>query len=179
MALGLESFRRHHGEQGGKANVDSAVLDEAFSASGATIMGRKMFSGASGAWDDDSNADGWWGDDPPFKRPVFVLTHHPQETVRKQGGTSFTFVTDGIRSALAQAKEAAGERDVDVAGGAEAIQEFLAAGLVDELQIHFAPLLLGGGTRLFGKTSGELPRLEPIRVIDSPAVTHVKYRVRS
>jgi dihydrofolate reductase len=112
---GLESFRRHQGEEGGEANTDSEVLDEAFAASGATIMGRKMFSGGSGAWEDDSNADGWWGDDPPFRRPVFVLTHHPRETVQKQGGTSFTFVTDGIESALAQAKEAAGESNVDVA----------------------------------------------------------------
>jgi dihydrofolate reductase len=99
--------------------------------------------------------------------------------LQKQGGTSFTFVTDGIQGALAQAKEAAGEKDVDVAGGAEAIQQFLAAGLLDELQIHFAPLLLGGGTRLFGDASDALPRLKPIRVIDSPAVTHVKYRVLS
>jgi dihydrofolate reductase len=173
----LKAFKGRHGQEGGRGGVDSEVLNEAFSASGATIMGRKMFSGGSGPWEEDSNADGWWGDDPPFRRPVFVLTHHPRETLQKQGGTSFTFVTDGVRSALAQAKEAAGEKDVDVAGGAEVVHQFLAAGLLDEVQIHFAPLLLGAGTRLFGDSSEALPRLEPIRVIDSPAVTHVKYRV--
>jgi dihydrofolate reductase len=177
--FGLESFRRAHGGEGGEANTDSEVLEEAYAASGATIMGRKMFSGGSGPWEDDPNPDGWWGEDPPFKRPVFVLTQHPRETVQKQGGTSFTFVIDGIESALARAKDAAGDKDVGIVGGAETIQEFLANGLVDEMQIHFAPLLLGGGTRLFGDSSGELPRLEPIRVIDSQAVTHVKYRVLS
>jgi dihydrofolate reductase len=177
--LGLESFRKAHGGEGGEANTDSEVLEEAYSATGATIMGRKMFSGGSGPWKDDPNPDGWWGEDPPFRRPVFVLTHHPRETVHKQGGTSFTFVIDGVESALARARDAAGDKDVGIVGGAETIQEFLARGLVDEMQIHFAPLLLGGGTRLFGDASGTLPRLEPIRVIDSPAVTHVKYRVLS
>ena len=176
---GLESFRKQHDEEGGEANADSDVLEKAFMATGATIMGRKMFSGGSGTWEKDPNADGWWGDDPPFKGPVFVLTHHPRETVQKQGGTSFTFVTDGIESALAKAREAAGDKDVGIGGGADTIQQFLAAGLLDELQIHFAPLLLGGGTRLFGEMGGELPRLEPIRVLDSPAVTHVKYRIPS
>jgi dihydrofolate reductase len=175
----LESFKRLHGQEGGDRTPDSEVLDEAFASTGATIMGRGMYSGnfGPGPWEDDPNADGWWGDDPPFKVPVFVLTSHPRETVQKEGGTSFTFVTEGIESALAQAKEAAGDKNISIAGGASTIQQYLEAGVVDELQIHFAPLLLGRGTRLFRDTGAQLPRLETIRVLESPAVTHVKYRV--
>ena len=112
-------------------------------------MGRRMFSGGAGPWEDDPNADGWWGDEPPFGVPVFVLTHHAREPVTKEGGTSFTFVTDGIEAALEQARAAAGERDVLIAGGASVAQQYLAAGLLDELQLHVVPLLLGGGVRLF------------------------------
>jgi dihydrofolate reductase len=174
---GLASFKELHGEEGGEANADSDVVEEAFAATRATIMGRRMFSGGfgPGSWEDDPNPNGWWGDDPPFHGPVFVLTHHPRKTLELQGGTTFTFVTDGVESAVEQAKAAAGGKDINVAGGAKVIQEALAAGLLDEVQIHFAPLLLGAGTRLFG--DGEPQRLERTRVIDSPAVTHVKYRV--
>jgi dihydrofolate reductase len=173
----LASFKELHGQEGGERNADSDVLAEAFAAKGATVMGRRMFSGGfgPGPWEEDPNPDGWWGDDPPFKGPVFILTHHRRETVQKQGGTSFTFVTDGIESAVEQAQAAAGGKDVQIAGGANTIQEALAAGLLDEIQIHVAPLLLGAGTRLFG--NGEVQRLERTRVIDSPAVTHVQYRV--
>ena len=173
----LASFKERHGEEGGEANADSDLVDETLAATGATVMGRNMFSGGfgPGPWEEDPNPDGWWGDDPPFKGPVFILTHHARETVQKQGGTSFTFVTDGIERAVEQAKAAAGEKDVNVAGGADLIQKALAAGLLDEIQIHFTPLLLGGGTHLFGE--GESSRLEPVRVLASPAVTHVKYRV--
>jgi dihydrofolate reductase len=173
----LASFKELHGEEGGEANADSDLVDETFAATGATVMGRNMFSGGfgPGPWEADPNPDGWWGDDPPFKGRVFVLTHHSRETAKKQGGTSFTFVTDGIESAVEQAKAAAGDKDVNVAGGAEVIQEGLATGLLGEIQIHFAPLLLGNGTPLFG--DGEPARLDPVRVIASPAVTHVKYRV--
>jgi dihydrofolate reductase len=176
-AYDLASFKELHGREGGERNADSNVLAEAFAAKGATVMGRRMFSGGfgPGPWEEDPNPDGWWGDDPPFKGPVFILTHHPREAVQKQGGTSFTFVTDGIESAVEQAKAAAGGKDVQIAGGANTIQEALAAELVDEIQVHFAPLLLGAGTRLFG--DGEVQRLERTRVIDSPAVTHVQYRV--
>jgi dihydrofolate reductase len=176
-AYDLASFKELHGQEGGERNADSDLVDETFAATGATVMGRNMFSGGfgPGPWADDPNSDGWWGDDPPFKGPVFILTHHARETVQKQGGTSFTFVTDGIERAVEQAKAAAGDKDVNVAGGADLIHKALAAGLLDEIQIHFTPLLLGGGTHLFGE--GESSRLEPVRVLASPAVTHVKYRV--
>jgi dihydrofolate reductase len=134
-----------------------------------------MFSNGEGPWEDDPVADGWWGDDPPFGVPVFVLTHHARETVEKQGGTTFTFVTDGPEAALERAREAAGDRNVAVAGGASVVQQYLRAGLLDEIQLHVVPLLLGSGVRLF---DGLDPlQLEGIRVVESPAVTHLKYRV--
>src|SRR5437867_483931 len=117
-AFGLASFRERHGLEGGETDPDDEVVAESLRSTGAVVMGRRMFSGGAGPWEDDPNADGWWGDEPPFRVPVFVLTHHPRETVVKQGGTSFTFVTDGIESALDQARAAAGDRDVAVAGGA-------------------------------------------------------------
>ena len=117
---------------------------------GAVVMGRRMFSGGSGPWEDDPKRDGWWGDDPPFRQPVFVLTHHAREPVEKENGTTYTFVTDGIEAALERAREAAGDKDVLVAGGGDAIQQALAAGAVDDFQLHVAPMLLGGGVRLFG-----------------------------
>ena len=140
-------------------------------------MGRRMFSGGEGPWEDDPMADGWWGDDPPFGVPVFILTHHAREPVTTQGGTSFTFGTDGLDAAMTQAREAAGERNVSVAGGADAVQQCLRAGWLDELQVHVAPLLLGGGVRLFDNLGGDTPSLELARVIESPAVTHIRYRV--
>jgi dihydrofolate reductase len=176
-AVGLAVWRERHGLEGGEENVDGEVVAEAQQATGAFLMGRKMFSGGSGPWEDDPNADGWWGDDPPFRVPVFVLTHHPRESVTKQGGTTFVFVTDGIESALEQAQAAAGDNDVYVAGGASIVQQYLRAGLLDELQIHVAPMLLGGGTRLLEHLGADPPRLEPTRVIESPQVTHLRYRV--
>jgi len=136
-----------------------------------------MFSGGAGPWEDDPNADGWWGDDPPFRVPVFILTHHAREPVTKQGGTTFTFVTDGIEAALEQARAAAGDRDVLVAGGADAIQQSFRAGLLDELQIHLVPVLLGDGVRLLDNLGATQAGLELDRVVDSPAVTHLRYRV--
>jgi dihydrofolate reductase len=176
---GLASFQERHGESGsdGERNADDEVLRESMDAAGAVLMGRRMFSGGEGAWDDDPRADGWWGDDPPFGVPVFILTHHAREPVTKQGGTSFTFVTEGLDAALTQARAAAGERNVSVAGGADVVQQCLRAGVLDELQIHVAPLLLGDGVRLFDKLGVDLPTLELTRVIESPAVTHIRYRV--
>jgi dihydrofolate reductase len=144
---------------------------------GAVVMGRRMFSGGAGPWEDDPNADGWWGDEPPFRVPVFILTHHAREPVTKQGGTTFTFVTDGIEAALEQARAAAGDRDVLVAGGADSVQQYLSAGLLDELQIHLVPVLLGEGVRLLDNLFGAQVGLELDRVVDSPAVTHLRYRI--
>jgi dihydrofolate reductase len=135
-----------------------------------------MFGGHPGAWGEDP-WDGWWGEDPPFHTPVFVLTHHKREPLEKQGGTTFFFVTDGIESALEQAKEAAGGKDVSLGGGANAAQQYLAAGLLDELQLNVVPVLLGDGTRLFDNIAGAKAKLEPIRVVEAPGVTHLKYRV--
>jgi dihydrofolate reductase len=176
-AYGVATWRERHGLEGGEANADADVVQESLDATGAVVMGRRMFSGGSGPWEDDPNADGWWGDEPPFRVPVFILTSHPRETVVKQGGTTFTFVTDGIESALEQARAAAGEKDVSLAGGATVVQQYLAAGLLDELQVHVAQLLLHDGVRLFENVGGAPVTLEQTRVIESPSVTHLRYRV--
>jgi dihydrofolate reductase len=175
--VGLATWRERHGLEGGEENVDGEVVEEAQQATGAFMMGRKMFSGGAGPWEHDPNADGWWGDDPPFRVPVFVLTHHAREPVTKQGGTSYTFVTDGIEGALEQAQAAAGDKDVYLAGGASIVQQYLRARLLDELQIHVPPVLLGGGTRLLDDLGPDPAKLEKTRVIESPNVTHLRYRV--
>jgi dihydrofolate reductase len=175
--FGLSSWRERHGLEGGTADSDSALIEESFASTGAVVMGRKMFSGGEGPWEDDPNANGWWGDEPPFHVPVFVLTHHTREPVTMQGGTIFAFVTGGIEAALAQARAAAGERNVSVAGGASVVQQLLTAGLVDELKVHVAPLLLGGGLRLFGDLDGGPVELEPTRVLGSPKATHLAFRL--
>ena len=171
----LASWREAHGRSGGERDVDDEVMKESIAAAGAVLMGRRMFSGGEGPWEDDPVADGWWGDEPPFGVPVFVLTHHARETVTKKGGTSYTFVTDGIEAALEQARAAAGDNDVAIAGGASAVRQYLAAGLLDELYLHVVPIILGAGERLL-EDVGE-PTLEPVKVVASPAVTHVRYRV--
>jgi len=176
-AYRLASFRERHGMDGGEAGADDEVVKESLAAQGAVVMGRRMFTGGAGPWEDDPNADGWWGDDPPFRVPVFILTHHAREPVTKQGGTTFTFVTDGIEAALEQARAAAGDRDVLVAGGADAIQQSLRAGLLDELQIHLVPVLLGDGVRLLDNLGATQAGLALDRVVDSAAVTHLRYRV--
>jgi dihydrofolate reductase len=174
--FGLASWMERHGVEGeGATGADDDVVREQLAQPGATIMGRRMFSGGDGAWEDDPMAEGWWGDTPPFRMPVFVLTHHARETVTMQGGTSFTFVTDGVESAFEQARAAAGDKDVAVAGGASVVQQCLRAGLLDELQVHVAPVLLGDGVRL--SDGGDRASLELMRVVDSPAVTHLRYRV--
>jgi dihydrofolate reductase len=168
------SWREQHGKDGGERTVDSELYDEMTSASGAAIMGRKMFSGGEGPWEADPMAGGWWGDDPPFGYDVFVLTHHAREPL-VQGGTTFTFVTDGIESALAEARAVAGERNVAIAGGASTAQQFLRAGFVDQLQLHVAPVLLGAGLPLFAGV-GPL-QLELTRAVGSTRAGHVRYRV--
>ena len=173
----LASWRERHGLEGGERNADDELFTESLRRTGAHVMGRKMFSGGEGPWEDDPNADGWFGDDPPFHDPVFVLTHHAREPVAKQGGTTYTFVTDGITSAVEQARAAADGKDVLVAGGADVIQQALTAELVDTLLIHVAPVLLGGGTRLFERPGGGVLTLEAPTVIASSNVTHLEFRI--
>jgi dihydrofolate reductase len=179
-AFGLASWREPHGLAGGTTGPDDEVMKESFESSGAVVMGRRMFGGGDGPWGDpawgDEPWEGWWGDDPPFHAPVFVLTHHAREPVAKQGGTTFTFVTDRIEAALDEARAAAGGKDVSIAGGASVIQQYLRARLLDELQIHLVPILLGGGTRLFDQLTEQI-ELEKTRVIDSSGVSHLKFRV--
>jgi dihydrofolate reductase len=176
-ALVLESWRARHGLAGGETNADSDVVEESLRSTGATVMGRRMFSGGHGPWEDDPNAGGWWGEDPPFHHPVFVLTHHAREPVAMQGGTTFTFVTDGSESALEQARAVAGDRNVAVGGGADVAQQYLRAGLLDELQVHVVPVLLGDGVRLFDRHMDGAPAgLRCTRVIASPTgVAHLRY----
>jgi dihydrofolate reductase len=174
-AFASASWREQHGKPGGETNVDSEVIEESTADVGAYVMGRNMFGGGEGPWGDEP-WEGWWGDEPPFHAPVFVLTHHAREPLVKEG-TTFTFVTGGAEAALEQAQAAAGEHEVRVAGGAGVAQQYLNAKLLDEIQIHIAPLLLGGGIRLLDNLGPDLPKLELIRLIDSPRVTHLKYRV--
>jgi dihydrofolate reductase len=171
-AFVLAAWREPHGQEGGEVNASTKVVEESLQNLGATVMGRNMFGG-EGPWGDQP-WDGWWGDDPPFHMPVFIVTHHAREPVTKEGGTTFTFVTDGIESALDQARAAAGTKDVLVAGGASVVQQYLEAGLLDELQLHLAPVLLGEGIRLFDRLAPA--ELEATRVIASPAVTHLTFR---
>ena len=172
-AFATASWRAQQGQSGGARGVDSEVLDEVVVNVGAYIMGRRMFGGGEGRW--DQTWKGWWGEDPPYHVPVFVLTHHPRAPLPMKGGTTFNFITDGISSALAQARAAAGQKDIVIAGGAHTVQQFLAAGLLDELYLHVVPVVLGAGERLLENVGH--PTLEPVKVIASPAVTHVKYRV--
>jgi dihydrofolate reductase len=161
---GLASWRERHGLEGGETGPDSDILEEALRNVGAVVMGRRMFY----------SGEGPWGDDPPFHVPVFVVTHRARETLVKQGGTTFTFVTDGVERALEFARAAAGDKDVSVAGGAKVVQQLLREGLVDEIQIHVAPLLLGSGIRLFDET-GDI-ELDLIRAIAPAGTTHMKLR---
>jgi dihydrofolate reductase len=173
--LELEAWRKQQGQEGGEVNASSLVVEEAQSNVGATVMGRNMFGGGPGPWNEDQPWNGWWGNDPPYHTPVFVLTHHPRASLEMEGGTTFTFVTDGIGSALEQAKQAAGELDVLLGGGANVVQQYLSAGLVDEFELHVVPIVLGDGERLLDNV-GSL-RLEQVRAIEAPGVTHIKYRV--
>jgi dihydrofolate reductase len=173
----LKQFREMHGQQGGEVNASSSVLEERQANIGATIMGRNMFGPIRGAWPEDGAWRGWWGEDPPYHHPVFVLTHHTRESLEMEGGTTFHFITDGIESALAQAADAARGRDIWLAGGASVVNQYLAAGLVDELEISIAPVILSDGARLFEGVDRGALMLQQVRVVDAPGVTHIKYRV--
>lgn len=163
----LSSWRERHSLAGGQASRDAEILDEAFKNTGAIVMGRRMFD----------IAEAPWGDNPPFHMPVLVVTHRAREKVVKQGGTTFTFVTDGIESALERAKAISGDKDISVAGGANVVQQYLRAGLLDEIQIHLIPILLGDGRKLFDQLDTQQIELETTRVIESPGVTHLRFRI--
>jgi len=174
----LVSWRAMHGMEGGEVNESSPVVEESLVNIGATVMGRNMFGGHPGPWDSKDPWNGWWGDNPPFHHPVFVLTRYAREPLEMEGGTTFRFVTEGIEAALEQARRAAGGQDVSLAGGAKAAQQYLAAGLVDEMEINLVPVLLGSGERLFDGVGDNLHGLDLVRTVAAPKVTHLKF-VRS
>ena len=177
-AASLAAWREAHGGQGGEANESTRIMEETLENVGAGVMGRNMFGPIRrGAWGDEQWT-GWWGNNPPYHYPVFILTHYPRDPVEMEGGTTFHFVTDGIERALELAREAANGRDVGLWGGAQAIQQYMAAGLLDELELHVVPVLLGDGERLFDNLGDAEPQLEQVRAVDAPGVTHLKYRVR-
>ncbi|MCC8244073.1 dihydrofolate reductase family protein [Saccharothrix luteola] len=171
-AISAMAWRERQGFAGGEEDVNSDVIRESFEAAGAYVMGRRMADGGEVPW----------GEEPPFRAPVFVVTHRPRRTLERKGGTSFTYVTDGVESAVAQAKAAAGGKDVAVAGGGTLVRQVLAAGLLDELELHIVPVVLGDGLRLLDADLGlgheEGIELTPTRVLHTPDVTHVRYTVR-
>jgi dihydrofolate reductase len=171
----LANWRAMHDLEGGEVNENSRVVEESLANIGATVMGRNMFGGHPGPWDAKEPWNGWWGVNPPFHHPVFVLTHHAREPLELEGGTTFTFVAEGIEAALEQARRAAGGQDVSLAGGANAAQQFLAAGLVDEMEIHLVPTFLGSGERLFDGVGDDLHGLELVRTVAAAKVTHLKF----
>jgi dihydrofolate reductase len=175
-AFAAMSWREAHGREGGEDNADSDLIAALNARVGAGIMGRKMYSGGSGGWEDDPNARGWWGDNPPFHHPVFVLTQHAREPLEMEGDTTFHFVTDGVQSAFEQAMAAAGDKDVQVHGGGSAVSQYLRAGLLDELAVHVAPVFLGSGSRLLDDVPAG--KLERTNVMASPSgVTYIQYAV--
>jgi dihydrofolate reductase len=176
-AFPLKAWREPHGMAGGEVNESTPVVEELLANIGATIMGRNMFGGHPGPWSSLNPWNGWWGDNPPFHHPVFVLTHHARSPLELEGGTSFTFVTSGIRSAYDQAKRAANGRDVALAGGADVARQYLNAGLVDEMVLHLVPTLLGAGERLFDGIT-DMKGLAPVRTVAAADVTHLKFARR-
>jgi len=174
----LRVWREMHGMPGGEVTASSKVVEASMANIGATIMGRNMFGGHPGPWDRKSPWSGWWGQNPPFHHAVFVLTHHAREPLVLEGGNTFIFVTDGIESALAQARNAAAGKDISLAGGAQAAREYLVAGLVDEMELHLAPTLLGAGERLFEGVGDNLHGLELVQTVAAPNVTHLKFARR-
>ncbi len=176
-ALPLAVWRAPHGLEGGEVNESSSVMEESLANIGATIMGRNMFGGHPGPWDAKKPWNGWWGDNPPFHHPVFVLTHHPRPPLRLEAENSFTFVTNGIEAALDQARRAAKGQDVALAGGANVAQQYLRAGLVDEMEISLVPVLLGAGELLFDGMD-DLGNLRPVRTVAVANVTHLKFARR-
>ncbi|HXR55780.1 MAG TPA: dihydrofolate reductase family protein [Casimicrobiaceae bacterium] len=177
-AFRLAAWREMHGLSGGDVDESTPVVLESIANVGATIMGRNMFGGHPGPWNPTHPWNGWWGANPPFHHPVFVLTHHPRPPLALEGGTAFTFVTEGIEAALAQAQDAAGGKDVALGGGAKAAQQYLAAGLVDEMEISLVPLLLGSGARLFERVGADLHGLALVRTVTARDVMHLRFARR-
>jgi dihydrofolate reductase len=171
----LKAFRELQGEDGGDVNASTPIVEGWFDNIGATVMGRNMFGGGPGPWEADPWM-GFWGEDPPYHHPVFILTHHPRASVEMQGGTTFNFVSDGIESALEQAREGAGGRDVSLGGGPTTVQKYLAAGLLDALLISLVPVFLREGTRLLDNLGAAPRRPEQTEVVEAPGVTHLRYR---
>jgi dihydrofolate reductase len=176
VALPAPGLPRAAGEEGGEDNASTPIVEGWFEDIGATVMGRNMFGGGPGPWGPDPWT-GFWGDEPPYHHPVFVLTHHAREPLEMQGGTTFHFVTDGIESALEQAKAAAAGKDVSLGGGATIVQQYVVAGLLDEMLISFVPVFLGGGAGLFDNLGDARPKLEQVQVVGAPGVTHIRYRL--
>ena len=171
----LKVWREPHGLEGGEVNESTRVVEESLVNIGATIMGRNMFGGHPGNWDREKPWMGWWGKNPPFHHPVFVLTHHERDPLVMEGGTTFHFATSGIETALDEARRAAGGKDVALAGGASAARQYLVAGLVDEMELSVSPILLGSGERLFDDVGTDLHGLELVRTVAAPNVTHLKF----
>jgi dihydrofolate reductase len=174
----LEAWRTTHGLEGGEVNPSTQVVEESTVNIGATVMGRNMFGGHPGPWRAEDPWNGWWGQDPPFHHPVFVLTQYPRAPLELDGGNTFIFVTDGIESALEQARRAAGTQHVSLAGGSNAARQYLAAGLVDEMELNLVPILLGQGERLFDGLGDDLHGLELVRTVAAPGVIHLKFARR-
>jgi dihydrofolate reductase len=176
-AISLAAWRELHGMQGGQVNESTRVMEETTENVGAGIMGRNMFGPPGGGDWGNQEWKGWWGDDPPYHNDVFILTHHPRDPVEMEGGTTFHFVTDGIERALERARQSAGGKDVRLWGGAQVIQQYLVARLLDVLELHIVPVLLGDGARLFDNLGDAKPRLTQVRAVEGPGVTHLKYTV--
>jgi dihydrofolate reductase len=177
--VGLAAWRQAHRMEGGEVNESTPILEESVENVGAGVMGRNMFGPVGGGPWGDEQWTGWWGDNPPYHYPVFVLTHYPRDPVEMEGGTTFHFVTDGIESALEQARKAAGGKDVVLWGGGQIAQQYLAAGLLDELELHVVPVLLGDGARLFDNLGAAEVQLEQVRAVEAPGVAHLKYQAMS
>jgi dihydrofolate reductase len=176
-AVSLAAWRQSHGHHGGEVNESAPIIEESRKNLGAGVMGRNMFGPAGGGPWDDEQWTGWWGEDPPYHYPVFILTHHPRDPVQMKGGTTFYFVTDGIESALERAQDTAGGKDIMLWGGAQVVNQYLAAGLLNELELHVVPVLLGDGARLFDNLGAADVQLEQVRAVQAPGVTHLKYKV--
>jgi dihydrofolate reductase len=171
----LRAWRTAHNLEGGEVNESNAIIEDQLSNIGATIMGRHMFGGHPGPWDPNHPWTGWWKNNPPFHHPVFVVTHHEREPLEMEGGTTFHFVTDGIESALEQARDGARGKDIALAGGARIAQQYLAGGHVDRMDLHMVPILLGSGERLFNDVGDNMYGLRLQQTVPASDVIHLRF----